>query len=65
MDESLNNMIKKLKQRGDVSEERIAELEASLKNKVQNTLSVDLEARLKFLEDTVNSRMTNEVKRKS
>ena len=65
MDDSLNNMIKKLKQRGDVSEERIAELEASLKNKVQNTLSVDLETRLKFLEEVVNSKMTNEVKRYS
>ena len=65
VDESLNNMIKKLKQRGDVSEERIAELEASLKNKVQNTLSVDLETRLKFLEEVVNSKMTNEVKRNS
>lgn len=65
MDDSLNNMIKKLKQRGDVSEERIAELEASLKNKVQNTLSVDLESRLKFLEEVVNSKMTDEVKRNS
>ena len=55
MDDSLNNMIKKLQQRGDVSEGRIAELEASLKNKVQTTLSMDLEERLKFLESVVNS----------
>ena len=65
MDESLNNMIKKLQQRGDVSEGRIAELEASLKNKVQTTLSMDLEERLKFLESVVNSHVASEVKKNS
>ena len=65
MDDSLNNMIKKLQQRGDVSEGRIAELEASLKNKVQTTLSMDLEERLKFLESVVNSHVASEVKKNS
>ena len=65
MDDSLNNMIKKLQQRGDVSERRIAELEASLKNKVQTTLSMDLEERLKFLESVVNSHVASEVKKNS
>ena len=65
MDDSLNNMIKKLQQRGDVSEGRIAELEASLKNKVQTTLSMDLEERRKFLESVVNSHVASEVKKNS
>ena len=50
MDDSLNNMIKKLQERGDVSEGRISELEASLKNKMQSSLSSELESRLKVLE---------------
>ena len=65
MDDSLNNMIKKLQARGDVSEGRIAELEASLKNKMESSLSSEMESRLKVLEKVVDMNMEMEVKKSS
>ena len=63
MDDSLNNMIKKLQERGDVSEGRISELEASLKNKMQSSLSSELESRLKVLEKVFDTNIEKEVKK--
>ena len=65
VDDSLNNMIKKLKNRGDVSDNRIAELEVSLKNKIQNSLSEDIERRLKLLEHAFDENVKIEVKKSS
>ena len=65
MDDSLNNMIKKLQARGDVSEGRIAELEASLKNKMENSLSSEMESRLKVLEKVFDMNIETEVKKSS
>ena len=65
VDDSLNNMIKKLKNRGDVSDNRIAELEVSLKNKIHNTLSEDIERRLKLLEHAFDENVKIEVKKSS
>ena len=56
-------MIKKLQARGDVSEGRIAELEASLKNKMESSLSSEMENRLKALEKVVDMNIETQVKK--
>ena len=65
VDDSLNNMIKKLRERGDLSDNRIAELESSLKNKIQSRLSEDMEQRLKLLEHAFDESVKQEVKKSS
>ena len=65
VDDSLNNMIKKLRERGDLSDNRIAELESSLKNKIQSQLSEDMENRLKLLEHAFDENVKQEVKKRS
>lgn len=63
MDDSLNNMIKKLRERGDVSEGRITELEMNLKNKMKSSITSDMEARLKTLEKLFEENVKTEVKK--
>ena len=43
MDESLNNMIKKLQKSSDLSESRIREVESSLKSEVSSLMSKKLD----------------------
>ena len=50
VDDSLNNMIKKLQERGDVSEGRIQSIEASLKRDVQSSITKSMEKRVTDLE---------------
>lgn len=63
MDDSLNNMIKKLREREDVSEGRITELEMSLKNKMKSSITSDMEARLQTLEKLFEASVEQEVKK--
>ena len=58
-------MIKKLNERGDVSEGRITEIEDSLKKDVQSTVSQKMEQRVKVLEDGFNKKMKDAVKKSS
>ena len=46
-------MIKKLRERGDVSEGRITEIEMSLKNKMKSSFTSDVETRLQTLESLI------------
>lgn len=63
VDDSLNNMIKKLNERGDVSEGRITDLEVSLKNKMKSSITSDIEQRLKTLEQIFDESVKTEVKK--
>lgn len=54
MDDSINNMIKKLQERGDVSEGRIQSIEASLKRDVQSSIIKSMEKRVGDLEAAVD-----------
>ena len=47
-------MIKKLQNRGDVSENRIQEIEKSLKRQVEITISNEMEKRVEILEKQTN-----------
>ncbi len=61
VDDSLNAMIKKLQERGDVSENRIQAVEASLKREVQNKISSTMESRLSMLEDVFRKNLKEAV----
>lgn len=59
----MNNMIKKLNDRGDVSEGRLTELEESLKKDIQSSVDVKMEQRVKVLEDGFNKNLSAAVKK--
>ena len=61
VDDSLNAMIKKLQERGDVSENRIQAVEASLKREMQNQISNTMESRLSVLEDVFRKNLKEAV----
>lgn len=61
VDDSLNAMIKKLQERGDVSENRIQAIESSLKREVQNKISNTMETRLSTLEDVFRKNLKEAV----
>lgn len=61
----MNNMIKKLNERGDVSESRLTELEESLKRDVQSSVVEKMEKRVKILEDGFNKNLKAAVKKSS
>ena len=65
MDDSLNNMLKKLRDRGDLSEKRISELEASVKHRVETSMASELENRLNVLEKVFDTSIKEEVKKGS
>ena len=65
MDDSLNNMIKKLKQRGDVSEGRITELEGQMQERVKSSVSEQIKMRIQNLEMLLEKSVEREVKQKS
>ena len=61
----MNNMIKKLNERGDVSEGRLTELEESLKKDVSSSVADKMEKRVKVLEDGFNKNLKAAVKKSS
>lgn len=65
VDESTSNMIKKLNERGDVSEGRISELEESVKKDVTTSVFQKMEDRVKVLEDGFNKNLKAAVKKSS
>ena len=58
-------MIRKLAQRGDVSEGRITELEGQMQERVKSSVSEQITARIQNLELLLKRSMTQEVKQKS
>lgn len=58
-------MIRKLAQRGDVSEGRITELEGQMQERVKSSVSQQITARIQSLELLLEKSMTQEVKQKS
>ena len=58
-------MIRKLAQRGDVSEGRITELEGQMQERVKSSVSEQITARIQNLELLLERSMTQEVKQKS
>ena len=58
-------MIKKLNERGDISEGRITELEESLKKDVTSSVVSQMEKRVKVLEDGFNKNLQAAVKKSS
>lgn len=63
VDESLNNMIKKLQKSSDLSENRIREVESSLKSEVSSLMSKKLEDRVRVVEEAFNESLEAAVKR--
>ena len=63
VDESLNNMIKKLQKSSDLSENRIREVESSLKSEVSSLMSKKLEDRVRVVEEAFNKSLKAAVKR--
>lgn len=62
MDESLNNMIKKLRKSSDLSENRIREVESSLKLQVSSLMNQQFEDRVKVVEEAFNKSLKKAVK---
>ena len=58
-------MIRKLQQRGDVSETRISELEVQMQSRVGSSQSQQIQNRIRLLEKMLDSSMKQEVKKKS
>ena len=65
VEESLNNMIKKLQQSSDLSESRIFDIEQSLKRDVQSSMNTKLEKRVRAVEDVFADHLKEEVKKSS
>ena len=63
LDESLNNMIKKLQQSSDISESRIFDIEQTLKRDVQSSINTKLEKRVKAIEDVFDAHLKEAVKK--
>ena len=63
MDESLNNMIKKLQQSSDISENRIREVESTLKTQMATMMNQKLEDRVRVVEEAFNQSLKAAVKR--
>ena len=63
VDESLNNMIKKLQQSSDISESRIFDIEQTLKRDVQSSINTKLEKRVKAIEDVFDTHLKEAVKK--
>ena len=63
VEESLNNMIKKLQQSSDLSESRIFDIEQSLKRDVQSSMNTKLEKRVRAVEDVFADHLHEEVKK--
>ena len=58
-------MIRKLQQRGDVSEGRITELEGQMQERVKSSISQQIAARIRNLETMLENSVKREVKKKS
>ena len=58
-------MIRKLQQRGDVSETRISELESRMQNRVGSSLTEQIQNRISVLEKMLDNSLKQEVKKKS
>lgn len=65
IDDSINSMIRKLQQRGDVSETRISELESTMQNRVGSSLTEQIQNRISVLEKMLDNSLKQEVKKKS
>ena len=63
VDDSLNNMIKKLQQSSDISESRILDIEQTLKRDVQSSINTKLEKRVKAIEDVFDAHLKEAVKK--
>ena len=63
VDDSLNNMIKKLQQSSDISESRIFDIEQTLKRDVQSSINTKLEKRVKAIEDVFDAHLKEAVKK--
>ena len=61
MEDSLGNMVKKLEQRGDLSESRIQKLEASLKSDVQSSIFERMEERVHAVERVFDANLQHAV----
>ena len=62
---AINTMIRKLEQRGDVSEGRITELEGQMQERVKSSVSQQISMRIKNLEMLLEKSVASEVKQKS
>ena len=58
-------MIRKLQQRGDVSETRISELESRMQNRVGSSLTEQIQNRISVLEKMLDNSLKQEVKKSS
>ena len=65
IDDSINNMIRKLQKRGDVSESRITDLESSIQKRVGNSISSQIQTRIYTLEKILENNLKDEVSKKS
>ena len=65
IDDSINNMIRKLQKRGDVSDVRISDLESSLQKRVGGSVSSQVQQRITLLEKMLEENLQQEVKKKS
>lgn len=61
VEDSLGNMVKKLEQRGDLSESRIQKLEASLKSDVQSSIFERMEERVHAVERVFDANLQHAV----